>query len=112
MSEVFVAIDAGGTRSTAELRAADGAVVQSFEASQGLSGYLEPADVPDVLRQIVAPIEVAYRRAGLIGRRVSMFVAAAGFAEVTRQNYLDAAKAVLTRASMAMCVGSVSRTTR
>ncbi|MBM7368783.1 BadF/BadG/BcrA/BcrD ATPase family protein [Gordonia hydrophobica] len=96
MTDVCVAVDSGGTHSTVALTS-DGAPGQDarFECDPSLSGYLRPDRIPATLREILGEVEAFYRNAGLAGSPVTVFVAAAGFTEATRDAYAAAFDAVL-----------------
>ena len=89
MSEMLVAVDCGGTGSRARV-VVDG-VTRRFEGAATLSGYLEPTLIPQVMREILAPVEAA------VGAPASVVVriGAAGFVDSVRAEYRRAALAVL-----------------
>lgn len=99
MNRLLIAIDSGGTRTNSELRLdGDRELVRRFEAGVALSGYLENSKIVDLLRQILAPIEAFWRQENLHGIPITIFMSTAGFAEITREHYLDAVDTVVRAA--------------
>lgn len=96
MDRLLVAIDSGGTRTNSELRLeGQRELVRRFEAGVALSGYLESRLVAGVMQQILAPIEAFWRHEELQGTPVTIFIAAAGFAEISRDDFIEAIDTVV-----------------
>ncbi|NLG47723.1 MAG: hypothetical protein GX543_14850 [Gordonia sp.] len=66
-----------------------------FDSTATLSGYLDPARIADVMREILAPIEHRYVDDGFGGVPVVVVIAAAGFVDGLRDEYQRAAEEVV-----------------
>lgn len=107
MDRLLIAIDSGGTRTNSELRCeGDRELIRRFEAGVALSGYLENRLIADVLRKILTPIEAFWRQEKLQDLPITLFIASAGFAEISREHYLEVVDTVI-RESFEGMVGLV-----
>lgn len=97
MTSVYMAIDSGGTRTNVSLTfERDGAppVRRGREINQALSGYLSPHEYVPVFREILGPLESAWRELELDGCDAYLFISAAGYAGWSRAAFLNLLKEV------------------
>ena len=106
MTRMHVVVDCGGTSSRAELHV-EGREVVRIDGDASLSGYLEPARIGAVMRELLAPLEDRYRDLGAADPEVAVVIAAAGFVDSLRAGYRSAAEEVVA-AAFDGAVGSVT----
>lgn len=96
MTDIFIAVDSGGTRSSVTVIVEDGSVPpMHYATSEVIAGTTPPELYADALRRILLraqrhldDLESAYDR-------IFLFMGSAGFAPVTRENFADAFEEVL-----------------
>lgn len=88
MTQAFLALDTGGTRTTAQLLVqGERSLTEHFELPGTLSGYLSPGDYESVLQGILAPLEAFWRGHDLGSIPLHLFISSAGFAAVSRDAF-------------------------
>lgn len=99
MTQAFLALDTGGTRTTAQLLVqGQRSLSEHFELPGTLSGYLSPDDYESVLRGILAPLETFWREHDLRSTPLHLFISSAGFAAVSRDAFERVLREVLPSA--------------
>jgi N-acetylglucosamine kinase-like BadF-type ATPase len=101
MTSVYIAIDSGGNRTNVSLRVenpGEPPIRRGREIKEALSGYLSPSDYVPVLRDILAPLESAWRDLDLEGSDAYLFISAAGYAAWSRELFLGLIKEVIPSA--------------
>lgn len=95
MTDAFIAVDSGGTRSSVMISVDDSPTdCARYETSEVMAGTTPPELYPQTLRRILARAKRHLDDHGEY-ERVFLFMGAAGFAPVTRENFCDTFEDVL-----------------
>lgn len=106
----YVGIDSGGTRTNVNIRVegAQGERKASYEATDNLSGYLDPLLMPGTLRKIMLSLPSELEDLGVSDSDLYVWISAAGFTESTRGNMIQAMKEALTQFGQIKAIGAAN----
>jgi N-acetylglucosamine kinase-like BadF-type ATPase len=92
-TEIFVGLDSGGTRTNVAIlivESSEKSTWKRYEASDSLSGALEPARIPQVLGHVLAPLAMHLEDRALVDAPTYIWISAAGYSPWTRDEFTTA----------------------